>query len=127
MFIYEIATGKLFSQLSRAVVGIGYSGDPKHKDDWRSVSLQDQGPIPPGNYGILGPPVFTATHGPYVLHLYPKPGTNTFGRSGFLIHGDSIEAPGTASKGCIILPRQVREFIWNSNDRDLRVVSVLTD
>ncbi|HYE46677.1 MAG TPA: hypothetical protein VEA44_12995, partial [Caulobacter sp.] len=44
------------------------------------------------------------------------------GRSAFRIHGDSVRAPGTASKGCIILPRAVREAIWRSGDRDLEVV-----
>ena len=65
----------------------------------------------------------SAEHGPYVLTLTPAPTTNTFGRSGFLMHGDSIIAPGTASKGCIIMPHDAREQVWNSGDRDLEVVA----
>jgi hypothetical protein len=45
-----------------------------------------------------------------------------FGRSGFLIHGDSIIRPGTASRGCIILAREIREQIAASGDADLEVV-----
>lgn len=41
----------------------------------------------------------------------------------FRIHGDSIRAPGTASHGCIILPRAIRDRIWASGDRALQVVT----
>jgi len=73
----------------------------------------------------VGPPVNTAAHGPYVLTLTPARSTNTFGRSGFLMHGDAVNAPGTASKGCIIMPRTAREQVWNSGDTDLEVVPEL--
>ena len=63
-----------------------------------------------------------ASTGPFTLVLAPAPGTETHGRSAFRIHGDSIRLPGTASHGCIILPRPVREAIWASGDRDLEVV-----
>lgn len=43
------------------------------------------------------------------------------GRSGFLIHGDSIAHTGQASHGCIILPRSVREQIAASGDDELEV------
>ncbi len=45
-----------------------------------------------------------------------------FGRSGFLIHGDSVSHPGEASEGCIILDRNVRETIANDDDKYLVVV-----
>ena len=47
----------------------------------------------------------------------------THGRSGLLMHGDSKEHPGSASHGCVILPRSVREEVWQSGDRDLEVVA----
>ena len=53
--------------------------------------------------------------------LAPEPGTETFGRSGFMIHGDNIKAPGTASEGCIIQVRAIREAFWNSGDREIEV------
>ncbi len=53
--------------------------------------------------------------------LTPR-GHTALGRTSFQIHGDSINAPGEASSGCIIMPRMVRERIWRSNDRLLKVV-----
>lgn len=44
------------------------------------------------------------------------------GRTLFRIHGDSRLSPGTASEGCIILPRHVRAQISASGDIDLVVV-----
>jgi len=58
-----------------------------------------------------------------VLKLNPAPSTDTHGRGGFLMHGDSKEHPGSASHGCVILPRAVREEVWNSGDRELEVVA----
>lgn len=101
----------------------GYSGHGEGKNAAVMEAVQGVGPIPEGRWSICGPPSDTETHGPYVLRLEPAAGTNTFGRSGFLIHGDSVSQPGTASRGCIILPRAIREQIWNSNDRQLEVVS----
>lgn len=54
--------------------------------------------------------------------LPPEPGTQTFGRTAFRIHGDSISNPGTASEGCIILPPNIRIMIIQSGDTDLKVV-----
>ena len=66
-----------------------------------------------------------APQGLYVIRLEPKPATVTFGRNGFLIHGDLIENPGAqmASEGCIILARMVRIEMWNEPDHDLTVVA----
>jgi len=46
-----------------------------------------------------------------------------FGRSNFLIHGDSVVHPGTASEGCIIAARYIREDIAKSPVKVLAVVS----
>lgn len=122
MFIYRQSTGELISSVMEKVLISGYSGSGVYKNNPDAEQLHNKGPIPQGEWGILGPPVDTSSHGPYVIHLYPKPGTETYERSGFLIHGDSKVIPGDASKGCIILPLKVRQFIWNSNDRDLKVI-----
>jgi Protein of unknown function (DUF2778) len=122
-WIYEIATGRLYDAAG-AIAATGYSGQPDHKNDPQSVSLHDQGPIPPGRYEI-NPPVETVTHGPYVLPLAPDVGNEMFGRSGFLMHGDNVVAPGTASEGCVIMPRTIRELVWASGDRELHVMARL--
>ena len=121
MWTYAQKTGDL-SQ-NGEVVGRGYSGFDNGKNNPAMQAVHDVGPIPQGEWTITGPPFNTAEHGPFVLRLEPASATNTFGRSGFLMHGDSIHAPGTASKGCIIMQRTLREQVWDSGDTDLEVVA----
>ena len=45
-----------------------------------------------------------------------------FGRFGFLMHGGYSNGSKTASRGCIILPLDVRRTINQSSDRCLDVV-----
>ena len=117
---YAQRTGE-FQQDGRHVAR-GYSGAGAGKNNPTMQQVPNVGPIPQGDWTIAGPPVNTHDHGPYVLALKPAPTTETYGRSGFLMHGDSIESPGCASHGCLIMPRPVRERVWNSGDRDLKVV-----
>lgn len=121
MWLWEISGGRLFRD-DGVEVGQGYSGDPAHKNDPNAQSLRNQGPIPAGDYTI-GSPVNTLTHGPYVLPLYPDPKNLMWSRFGFLIHGDNITDPGTASQGCIILAPALREMIWTSDDHTLQVIA----
>jgi hypothetical protein len=104
-------------------VSTAYSGAGEGKNNPALDNVPNVGPIPRGNWTIVGPPVDTHDHGPYVLRLEPAAETETHGRSGFLIHGDSKTNPGTASHGCIILPRAIREQVWHSGDRELEVVA----
>jgi hypothetical protein len=55
------------------------------------------------------------------MSLTSPPGTQVFGRTDFLIHGDSRAHPGEASAGCIILPPDVRRRIAASGDTTLEV------
>ena len=121
MWVFKQSTGELFHD--GEVMAMGYSGRDNGKNCPDMQSVHDVGPIPCGMWHIVYLLSTTVDHGPYVLTLTPAKETNTFGRSGFLIHGESIAAPGTASHGCIILPRIVREAVWNSNDRDLGVIA----
>lgn len=118
---YAQKTGEL--QRDGKAVASGYSGAGEGKNNPEMQSVRNVGPIPQGDWTITGPPVNTAEHGPYVLRLTPQLGTEAFGRDGFLMHGDSKNAPGTASHGCVIMPRTVREQVWESGDRDLQVVA----
>ena len=119
-WVWEIATGRLYTDAGD-LLAIGYSGSPAYKNDIKAVSLHNEGPIPPGVYTIQAPRD-TVTHGPYALPLEPSPSNVMYGRAGFLIHGDSVHAPGTASEGCIILPRAIRTEIWESGDHTLNVI-----
>lgn len=123
MISYEIITGRVYSD-SGELWGVGYSGFGPYKNIATAQSLRDEGPIPEGIYTI-GAPEDTVTHGPYVLPLTPDPNNLMWGRAGFLIHGDSVISPGTASRGCIILARDVREQIWASGDHSLQVLAQL--
>lgn len=124
MWIYEQATGEMnYSPDGVAAQPItkGYSGFGVGKDNPNMEHVRDVGPIPRGSYAI-GPAHSDPEKGPMVMALVPRADTSTFGRGGFLIHGDSLEHPGEASHGCIILDRVAREAIAASPDRTLQVV-----
>jgi hypothetical protein len=119
MIRYQISSGVLSKDGS--LIGVGYSGQPACKNDPNKCSVHNAGPIPPGIYSINAP-VNTVTHGPYVLPLTPHPSNEMFKRSGFMMHGDSVVHPGTASEGCIIMPRSVRESVYKNGDLELEVI-----
>lgn len=119
MWTYKVSLGAM---CRGNLIGMGYSGSGVGKNNTAMEGVPFIGPIPRGNWTIEGAPFNTTKHGPYVLRLVPKPGTSTLGREGFLIHGDSISAPGTASEGCIVQGLANRKAIWASGDRDLEVI-----
>ena len=120
MWSYSQSSGQI--TWDDEAIGIGYSGHGVGKNNPMMQAIKDVGPIPQGTYSI-GEPFDTESHGPFVLRLSPTGATNTFGRSGFLIHGDSVCTPGLASEGCIILSRVAREHIARSEDKDLTVAA----
>lgn len=129
MWTFAQSTGNLYNA-EGVYVATGYAGggtDPENLEAVRAKnnpamqSVHYEGPIPQGMWTILAP-VNTITHGPYVMPLMPALDTETFGRDGFLIHGDSVVRPGFASEGCIVLDRATRVKIWESKDHRLNVV-----
>jgi Protein of unknown function (DUF2778) len=102
---------------------MGYSGFGQWKNDPTAQAFECKGPIPRGYWTVVNLIAWTPYHGPYVLVLMANKGTILFGRDGFLCHGDSITDPGTASEGCIIQARSIREAWWQSGDRDLEVIA----
>jgi len=120
MWSYQQSTGKL-SNAGGQLVATGYSGSPEGKNDPTKQNIHCVGPIPRGLYTI-GAPINSPDHGPFAMHLTPDAANQMFGRSGFLMHGDSIEHPGCASEGCIIMSRPAREAVWSSGDHRLHVV-----
>lgn len=121
-WVYTQNSGRL-TDPTGTLQGVGYSGSGIHKNDPDSQNLPNLGPIPCGLWHAKTMVWQTAAHGPYVIVLEPDAATETFGRSGFLMHGDSVVDPGTASEGCVIQSRDVRELFWNSEDHDLLVIS----
>lgn len=119
---YEQASGRL-TDPNGNLVGVGYSGASQWKNNPNAQTLKDRGPIPEGTYTIGSVIEYTAVHGPFVLPLEPSPANQMWGRAGFLCHGDSVVAPGTASEGCIIMSRDVRDQVNASSDKTLNVVA----
>jgi len=83
--------------------------------------VRNVGPLPRGFYTIgawsMDPrPGELAKLGPVTAELDPDPGNETFGRSGFFIHGPEF------SEGCIVLPHGVRVQLATSSDRRLQVI-----
>jgi hypothetical protein len=116
MWTFESRTGKLYRD--GKYFASGYSG---HDMGRNNPEMQDDvgiGPLPCGRY-FIGPPHDTPSHGPFVMELVPDPANQMFGRSRFLLHGDSMKFPGTASHGCIVMSRATREAVWLSTDRNL--------
>jgi hypothetical protein len=116
---YEQATG----HLSRDGIYFtrGYAGAREGKNNPAMQTVPNVGPLPVGRYAMTAI-MDLSDKGPRCIRLVQIEGP-TFGRSGFLIHGDSMTHPGDASEGCIIVGgRTNRELIWGTKDRELEVV-----
>lgn len=120
MWTYEQASGRLL-RADGTVAGVGYSGHEEGKNNPAMEAVARVGPIPRGRYR-RGDVFDSPTHGPRCIRLLPLAGNDMHGRSGFLMHGDSVKAPGTASLGCIIQARAVRLEFAGSPDDLLEVV-----
>lgn len=120
MWTYSQGTGKLIDTDGRAVA-VGYSGHGNGRNNCELQHVRGIGPIPQGMW-VIGKPRNSKQVGPYAMDLKPVEGTETFGRSAFMIHGDNGDTILDESRGCIILRRSVRHIIWDSGDRILHVV-----
>lgn len=125
MWVWDQSAGLL--SRDGKVVGKGYSGNGRGKNNPSMQAAKSVGPIPRGVWRLTQ--VYdSANTGRYTIMLLARdanPSDDTHqptGRGSFRIHGDSIRNPGTASHGCIVLPRVLREQMWKSGDHDLTVV-----
>jgi hypothetical protein len=128
MFSYSQSTGRCWrsafagAEKFEAVGYSGYSSLPWPLPPGRSIlpgegrnlpnmqNVSKIGPLPRGIYTI-GPAYNHPKLGPCTMDLTPDKGNQMFGRDAMRCHGDSIENPGTASEGCICLPRVARLYI----------------
>ena len=124
---YAQQTGALGNPAG-AVIGNGYSGREAGLDNPAMQDVQDIGPIPVGTWSI-GPAFTHALGGPVTMRLMPIAGTNTLGRDGFMTHGDTAvhaanpTPDNSASHGCVVLARNLRDQIAASDDRSLIVTA----
>lgn len=87
-----------------------YAGYGDDRNNPKSQNLKNRGPIPQGWWDIgrgyphpeLGNPTF---------NLDPQAGTDSFTRDAFRIHADNARGDRSASKGCIVCNRSVREQV----------------
>jgi hypothetical protein len=119
MWRYGQSTGAMFNS-EGDLIGTGYSGAPTARNDPAQQDIHGIGPIPRGRYKLAAM-LAESEHGPYAIVLVPYPSNIMYGRSGFMIHGDNIHLPGTASHGCIIQQHETRVSMWTSADHDLEV------
>ncbi|WP_375428096.1 tlde1 domain-containing protein [uncultured Sphingomonas sp.] len=116
------STGELFKMGDpvAAPFATGYAGAGQGRNDPDLQCVQDIGPIPRGWYD-LG--MVVNEPAPVTIPLTPDPANDMCGRSGFLIHADSITRPGWASDGCIVIAdRRKRQDIAASGMHRLEVV-----
>lgn len=126
MWKYVQQTGQLYNP-DGMMLAAGYSGDGQiGKNNPTLQQVHDVGPIPVGRYTI-SPASDDSGHGPCVMRLTQDAANEMFGRDGFLMHGDLIGNPGFASKGCIIMPRFVRDAVNDSEDKHLQVFAYPSD
>lgn len=119
---YSQRTGSLMDPRGE-IIATGYSGHGTGLNNPYMQHVEGMGPIPTGSY-IIGPPKDPIDHlGPVAMPLTERPGGNYFKRSAFFIHGDNASADHTASDGCVILARNIRQMIADSDDRELIVVA----
>lgn len=117
---YVITTGTLVR--NGAAVGHGYSGHSEGLNNPSMCNVRDVGPLPQGTYTI-GQAHDSEHVGKFALPLAPDSANVMFGRSAFYIHGDNPQLNHTASDGCIILVRPLREAIAGSGDTELLVIA----
>jgi hypothetical protein len=119
MFSFRQSTGELFAA-NGFLVGRGWAGQGAGKNNPVMENVPGIGPLPRGGYTIEEPHDDART-GPYTMNLVPDAINEMFGRSEFRIHGAALEHPELSSEGCIVLPHDVRQIVWDSGDHRLQV------
>jgi hypothetical protein len=132
MWIYVQRSGNLYDPGGN-FVETGYAGIGSSKNNPDNQCVIEKGPLPRGTYTIgapidgqqikTGEDIRPDSVGPFALPLNPDAGNDMCDpkRTGFFIHGDSIDHPGEASNGCIIMSKATRQNIVNSGDTSLQV------
>lgn len=132
-WVYVQSTGQMYYQPTANLGGgppqpIGgpmYAGHGAGVNNPALDLIPSVGPLPAGTYTIGQQQNNITGAGlslPGSMRLTPEAGNWMHGRSGFLIHGDNSAGNRSASEGCIIQPRSIRDLIGGSQDRALRVV-----
>lgn len=127
MWVYEQSSGRLYAP-DGTHAATGYAGgnegkNPEGVNSHDSQNIKGVGPLPVGFY-TFGEVVQQSQLGPFAISLLPSDGNSMFGRGGFYCHGDNMQLNESASEGCIIMPRAVRDEVYASGDKQLAVVYI---
>jgi hypothetical protein len=117
--VFDVKAGRL--SIAGNDIGPAYSGAMGHVDNEADAGMVGLGPIPVGVWAICDP-IDDPHTGPFSMPLIPMIGTEDLGRSGFMIHGDNPNMNESASHGCVVAARSIRERIWADPDHYLTVV-----
>ncbi|MGH9436530.1 MAG: tlde1 domain-containing protein [Terriglobia bacterium] len=122
---YSQSNGALLSPDGTFYTG-NYSGHGDGVNNCKMERVRNVGPIPTGIW-LIGDAFDSPKTGKVTMALSPDHTTETFGRFGFMIHGDEVKHPGEelASEGCIVASLSVREAIAQSADRVLCVTQLI--
>lgn len=118
-YTYERATGK-WTQLDK-LLGYGYSGNGEGLNNPEMSNVKSIGPLPKGWYTI-GIAYHNKTKGELTMNLTPDKDNEMYGRAYFELHGDNKLMNRTASDGCIVLARMLRDLISRSKIVRLQVI-----
>jgi RHS repeat-associated protein len=128
-WVYSQSTGQTTQVVNGQTVagqgGTGYAGHGAGVNNSAAQNQPNVGPIPQGTYTIEAQQNNVTNSGTRLvqsMRLTPDSNNTMFGRAGFLIHGDNARGNQSASEGCPILNRAVRNQMSNSGDNILRVV-----
>jgi hypothetical protein len=121
MWTFDTKAGAILTP-TKFPLGPAYSGNGQGLNNPLMDGVPGVGPIPAGQWQIGEFFDDIGGKGPQVCHLTPAPGTDTLGRSGFMIHGDNQLMNHSASEGCIIAARFIRDAIAHSGDKIIEVV-----
>lgn len=122
MIKFDRTKGEILNDANVVMFRGIWAGHEAHANVVADERLKGLGPLPGGMYSFEQARD-SDTLGPLVMNLDPAPGTDTFGRSLFRIHGDTANDTGhEASDGCIIAPHNVRDWISKQHDRRLLVI-----
>ena len=127
-WIYSQSSGRLThidATGESSALGVGYAGNGAGINNPAMQNIAGAGPLPQGLYAIAPQQNNTTGSGttlPGSMRLVPDPGNEMYGRSGFLIHGDNSRGNQSASEGCMVFNRNIRDQIGSSEDNILRVV-----
>lgn len=120
LMLYYSQTSGLLKQDDKAL-GYGYAGHGTGLNNPDFQAVKSTGPIPRGKWEI-GKFFDNPGHlGRIIAALRPVEVKMLYGRGGFFIHGDNSKGDNSASDGCIILSKKLREFIRDSGEKYLVV------